>query len=197
MTSIYQIQQKEDDKISLDIPYYYMHPPGLVTAHSPAELQPWPRPQLTGLRCLQMNRTRLIQVRHMYGSSELFGRSYLCRLLTSISLQRRAWGRDKCYTRLQWSTEPAVIQSDCSKALDAISNGSLNRSSSGHLVTEIRRRLMEDIEFILRNISRDHNSVADCLASVVRTNIHTSWLWYPSDCISRLLVADCNPIIEE
>ena len=27
MASIYQIQQKEVDKISLDIPYYYMHPP--------------------------------------------------------------------------------------------------------------------------------------------------------------------------
>ena len=26
---------------------------------------------------------------------------------------------------LQWSTEPAVIQSDCSKALDGISNGCL------------------------------------------------------------------------
>ena len=43
-------------------------------------------------------------------------------------------------------------------------------SSFGHLIAELRRRLMEDLEFILR-ISRDHDSVADCLASIVTTNM--------------------------
>jgi hypothetical protein len=55
-------------------------------------------------------------------------------------------------------------------------NGSLNRLSSGHLIIEIRRRFMEDLEFILRKISRDHDSVADYLAYAVITNIHPSWL---------------------
>ena len=37
MASIYQIQRKEVDKFSLDMPYYYMHPPRMVTAPSPGD----------------------------------------------------------------------------------------------------------------------------------------------------------------
>lgn len=61
-------------------------------------------------------------------------------------------------------------------ALSALSNESLDRSTYGHLVAQIKG-LVENRVFIPVKVSRDQNKVAHCLANYGRSEDSTAcWL---------------------
>lgn len=62
---------------------------------------------------------------------------------------------------------PVVLQSDCAVALKMITIDSFDRSAYGHLVSEIRRFLLDREVFPLK-VSREQNRVAHCLANFGR-----------------------------
>uniref|UniRef100_A0ACD5VPB5 Uncharacterized protein n=1 Tax=Avena sativa TaxID=4498 RepID=A0ACD5VPB5_AVESA len=97
----------------------------------------------------------------------------------------------------QWSDDPIVIQSDSALALAAVRDKTCNRSVHGHLYEEVKR-LINLRDVILVKLKRDQNRVAHSLANLGRIGGSTAcWVHHSPDCITELMLADCNPMIEE
>ena len=97
----------------------------------------------------------------------------------------------------QWSSLPLVLQSDCEVALKAIEDKTKNHTIFDHLIEEVKR-LMNLREVVLVKIACDQNRVAHCLANFGRNRGSTScWVCHVPECASQLVLADCNPLIEE
>lgn len=98
---------------------------------------------------------------------------------------------------MQWTDLPMVVQSDYSVAFSALTDGSMDCSLYGHLIYPIRR-LMEGREFVPLKLARDQNRVAHCLANHGRSGGSTTCrLRQRPDCITELVLVDCNPLPEE
>lgn len=98
---------------------------------------------------------------------------------------------------LEWSNEAVTIHTDCAVALAALKEPMKNRSQYGHMIDEVKR-LMSLRDFSLMKIVREQNRVANCLANKGRSGGSTTcWLHQIPDCISRLVLAECNPVLEE
>jgi hypothetical protein len=98
----------------------------------------------------------------------------------------------------QWFELPVFIQTDCAEAITAMKWCTRkNRSAYGHLIDEIKH-LLNIRDNVLMKIERDQNRIAHCLANIGRTGGSTNcWVRHIPVCISELVLADCNPIIEE
>jgi hypothetical protein len=97
---------------------------------------------------------------------------------------------------LEWSNEPLIIQSDCANVLSFLKDPGKNRTCYGHLINEVKRLLSGQV-FKLQKISRDQNRVADRLANYSRAGVSVAcMLNHAPDCITQLLLADCNTIIK-
>ena len=97
---------------------------------------------------------------------------------------------------LQRSKLPIIIiQSDFSILVVDLIDDSLNKSTHGHLILEMKR-LLEQREFIPQKLDRHQNSVAHCLANIGRSGGCTAcWLHRVPDSVSSFVLADCNTII--
>jgi hypothetical protein len=96
----------------------------------------------------------------------------------------------------EWSELPIIIQSDCVVALSALKESGRNRTVYGQLFDEVKR-LMNLREIILVKLDRDQNRVAHSLANLGRGGDCTAcWVRFAPECVSQLLLADCNSILE-
>jgi hypothetical protein len=96
----------------------------------------------------------------------------------------------------EWSELPIIIQSDCVVALSALKESGRNRTVYGQLFDEVKR-LMNLQEIILVKLDRDQNRVAHSLANLGRGGDCTAcWVRSAPECVSQLLLADCNSILE-
>ena len=97
----------------------------------------------------------------------------------------------------EWSDLPILIQSDCAEVISALKCSGKNRTVYGHLFDEVKH-LMELRDNVLVKIERDQNRVSHCLANIGRTGGSTNcWVRQIPACIAELLLADCNPDLEE
>ena len=95
---------------------------------------------------------------------------------------------------IQRSNRPVQLQSDCLAALSSLFNDSLDRSTYGHLLAEIKG-LLENRVFVRVKVSRDQNKVAHCLANYGRSGDSTAcWLNQSPPFISELVAKDCNSV---
>ncbi|KAE8787456.1 retrotransposon unclassified [Hordeum vulgare] len=90
-----------------------------------------------------------------------------------------------------------ILQSDRDEALKMIADASSNRSTYGHLVSDIRE-YMNIRAIVPVKILREQNRVAHCLANFGRCGDSTAcWLGRPPPCIRSLVAEDCNSITME
>ena len=87
--------------------------------------------------------------------------------------------------------------SDCTVALAALANGSLDNSAHGHLLREIKGS-MDNRVFVSVKVSHDQHRVAHSLANYGRSRDSIAcWLNQPPPFISELVAKDCNSVIFE
>ena len=97
----------------------------------------------------------------------------------------------------QWSEDPIIIQTDCASVIASLRDPILNRSIYGHLYEEVKR-LMNLREVVLVKAACIQNRVAHSLANFSRLGGGTACLVHHApDCVSQLVLADCNSITEE
>ena len=95
------------------------------------------------------------------------------------------------------SSANILLQSDCSLALKALSDDSLDRSMHGHLVRTVKGYLKDRVVIPVK-IHREQNRVADSLANYGRCGDSTTcWLRCSPPCVSMLIAEDCKPVTLE
>ena len=172
-----------------------------AAARAEASVQPWPKPP-PGKVALSVDGSYLhtdgsaaagMVLRNHDGSVIFSAYRYIFNCNDALEAELHALMQGMALA-IQHCELPAIVQSDSSVALSALSGDSLSRSAYGHLVTEIRH-LMVDRVFIPMKISCVQNRGADRLALYSRTERATVvWLGRGPPCIEDLLPRDCNPI---
>lgn len=93
----------------------------------------------------------------------------------------------------QWAPGPVIIESDCSRIVQALRSGS-DRSELCIVMVEARALAQLLVEWRVDLVKRECNKVANELAHLARRNTHTAvWLGHAPACVVDLIEADCNP----
>ena len=98
---------------------------------------------------------------------------------------------------LQWTELPVILPTDREMLLKMVANQNEDMSRLVHLMKEIRTLCSISQRILLKKIDRVHNRVAHVLANYARTgNCISVWLQRSPECVSELVLANCNPIPE-
>jgi hypothetical protein len=89
------------------------------------------------------------------------------------------------------STQPIIVETDCTNLIKAASGGMQDRSLLMHLISEIRFLVNGEREFIFVKADRSQNRVSHRLANLARTDKLTmTWLGAGPECIIQELDQD-------
>jgi ribonuclease HI len=96
---------------------------------------------------------------------------------------------------LQRSNLPIIVETDCVGLITAINNGSQDRSSIRHIISEIKLLANGTTNVSFVKVDRSQNRVSHCLANFARTESRTMvWIGSGPDCLAQALVYDQDVI---
>jgi ribonuclease HI len=96
---------------------------------------------------------------------------------------------------LQRSNLPIIVETDYVVLITAINNGSQDRSSIRHIISEIKLLANGTTNVSFVKVDRSQNRVSHCLANFARTESRTMvWIGSGPDCLAQALVYDQDVI---
>ncbi|EEE57524.1 hypothetical protein OsJ_07834 [Oryza sativa Japonica Group] len=94
---------------------------------------------------------------------------------------------------LHWSILPIILETDSILAVSAINGKTEDKSRFAYLIRELRLLQKGEREVKVQKVHRDHNKISHVLANSARVaNRSDFWFGHESNCVSALILEDCN-----
>lgn len=94
---------------------------------------------------------------------------------------------------LEWSTDPFILETDCTTAASMLMETEVNRSLAAAIIEETKHLLRLGRPHIISHVRRDKNHVSHSLAQMGRQPRTAIWLRHAPGEILSLCTMDCDP----